>query len=84
LKRYAIQFYAIAARNGEQDISRTDYALVRQLTEHGKSVQDIVATLISCSPNIQVRHQHSPDDYISRTITAATKERKNGNYQRHV
>ena len=82
LKRYAMQFYAIAARNGEQDLSRTDYALVRKLTENGVAVQNIAAILLSCSPNIQARHQYSLDDYISRTITAGTKESKNGKHQR--
>ena len=82
LKRYAMQFYAIAARNGEQDISRTDYALVRKLAENGRTAQEISAALETCSPDIQARHQYSLDDYISRTITAANKENKYGKHQR--
>jgi heterodisulfide reductase subunit C len=73
LKRYAIQFYAIAARNGEQDISRTDYALASKLVENGRTAQEIAATLETYSPAILVRHKGQVDKYISRTIEAATK-----------
>ena len=72
LKRYVMQFYAIAARNGEQDLSKTDYALVRKLAENGRTAQEISAALEVCSPAIHVRHKYSLADYISRTITAAT------------
>ena len=74
LKRYAMQFYAIAARNGEQDLSRTDYALVRKLTENGRTEQEIATTLETCSPAIYERHKGQVDGYISRTIEAATKK----------
>ena len=73
LKRYAIQFYAIAARNGEQDLSRTDYALVRKLTENGRTEQEIAETLETCSPDIHIRHKGQVAVYVSRTIEAATK-----------
>ena len=73
LKRYAIQFYAIAARNGEQDLSKTDYALCRKLLENGKPQHEIACVLEACSPAIHGRHKGQVDGYISRTIEAATK-----------
>ena len=73
LKRYAMQFYAIAVRNGEQDLSKTDYALVRTLAENGRTAQEIAATLESCSPSIHLRHKGQVDKYICRTLATATK-----------
>ena len=68
LKRYATQFYAIAARNGEQDLSKTDYALAKTLAENGRTEQEIAETLETCSPAIHVRHKGQVDKYINRTV----------------
>lgn len=68
LKRYATQFYAIAARNGEQDLSKTDYALAKTLAENGRTEQEIAETLETCSPEIHVRHKGQVDKYINRTV----------------
>jgi hypothetical protein len=74
LMKYAQQFYAIAANRGEQDTSRTDFALAKTLQATGWGDGEIAAVIQAYSPDIESRHRGHVDGYIRRTITAAAEK----------
>jgi hypothetical protein len=54
-----------------EDFSRGDYAVTCRMLKEGYTKEEIIESIISCSPNLESRKPNHCLDYASRTVEAA-------------